>query len=139
MIKKTVTYTDWDGEQVSENLFFNLNKIELLELNKKYGGAVDKFMKRAVEKQNFVRLGVFYKDFILKAYGVKTEDGRHFEKSPEATKSFEQSVAFITLFDEVMTNPDALETFVDGVLKDIKPAPAATGTSSPLTVVGDQT
>lgn len=120
MIKKTVNYTDWDGEKVSEDLYFNLNKAELMELNKRYGGKLDKHLKRMTERKEYSKLGVFYKDFILKAYGRKSEDGRRFEKSDEAARDFYQSLAFDTLFDEVLNTPEAADAFVKGVLAGIK-------------------
>ena len=125
MIKKTVTYKDWDGETVTEALYFHLNKAEMMELNKKYGGALDKHLKRMVEKQQFTKLGVFYKDFILKAYGTKSEDGRRFVKSDEAARDFYQSQAFDTLFDMVLSSPQEAEAFVSGVLNGIKGSPAS--------------
>ena len=120
MIKKTVTYTDWDGEQVTEDLYFNLNKAEMMELNKRYNGALDKYLKRAQERKQYVKLGVFYKDLILKAYGVKSTDGKRFEKSEEAARDFFQSVAFDTLFDEVLESPEAAEALVNGMLNGIR-------------------
>lgn len=122
MIKRTVKYNDWDGEPVVEDLYFHLSKAELLEFNKKYGGALDKSLRRMIEKKQTTKLGVFFKDFILKAYGVKSEDGKRFEKSDEAAKAFYQSVAFSTLFDDVLSSAGAAEAFVDGVLDSIVPA-----------------
>ena len=120
MIKKTISYTDYDGEPVVESLYFNMNKAELLELNKKYGNALDKFLRRTVEKQQYSKLAVFYKDFILKSYGVKADDGKHFVKSDEAAREFYQSLAFDKLFDEVLESPESAEIFVQGVLSGIK-------------------
>lgn len=120
MIKKTVTYTDWDGEDVTESLWFNMNKAELLELNKKYGSALDKFLRRSIEKEQYTKLAVFWKDFILKAYGTKTDDGKHFVKSDEAAKEFYQSIAFDIIFDEVLGSDAAADAFVNGVLNGIR-------------------
>lgn len=119
MIKKTVTYKDWDGEQVTEDLYFNLNKAEMMEMNKRYNGALDKYLKRALERKQYVKLGVFYKDLLLKAYGVKSTDGRRFEKSDEAARDFFQSKAFDTLFDEVLNSPDTAEALVNGMLNTV--------------------
>lgn len=116
MIKKTVSYQDWDGEPITEDLYFHLTKAEMLDLNKKYNGALDKYLRRALEKQQYVKLGVFFKDLILKSYGVKSTDGKRFEKSDEDAKAFYQSLAFDTLFEELLASGDAATAFVDGVM-----------------------
>ena len=123
MVKQTVKYTDYDGEAVEEALWFNLTKAELMELDKKYNGKMGKYLSRWNERQENTRLGVFFKDLILRAYGRKSEDGRRFEKSPEATLAFAQSAAFEALFDDLLASPEAAEAFVTGVMSGMKPLP----------------
>ena len=120
MIKQTVTYTDYDGEKVTEHLWFNLNKAELMELDKKYGGKLSNYLRRWSEKDDRTKLGVFFKDFILRSYGVKSEDGKRFVKSEEAARDFYQSIAFDTLFDIVLGDADKAKAFVDGVCAGVK-------------------
>ena len=120
MVKKTVTYTDFDGEKVEEPLYFHLSKMELLELNNAYGCRVDKYINKILEEHNGTKLGLFFSDLILRSYGKKSEDGKRFVKSPEAKKEFSQSIAFQTLINELTASSEAIEQFVDSLLDSVE-------------------
>lgn len=69
-----------------------------------------------VEKLGGKGVFEFIKQLILKSYGIKSADGRKMEKSPAIREDFEQSLAFDTLFMELMQNDLAAAEFVNGVL-----------------------
>lgn len=118
MIKKSVTYTDYDGKQRTEDLYFHLNKIELTELDLDYDGKLSDHIHYVVEKQDSKEIYRIFKELILKAYGVKSEDGRSFRKNARIREEFENSEAFATFFYDLMTSNDEkeLEAFTRGVL-----------------------
>ena len=119
MIKPTVTYKDSDDHIVTEDLWFNLKKAEVLELDKKYGGNLTNYLRRWAERKDNVKLAVFFKDFILRSYGVKSEDGKRFVKSDELSRDFYQSYAFDAMFDAVLKDVETAKAFVDGVMAGI--------------------
>ena len=57
-----------------------------------------------------------FKEFIFRSYGIKSEDGRRFQKSEEISKSFEQTEAYSQLFVKLCTNADAASAFINGIL-----------------------
>ena len=80
MIKKTVKYEDFNGEQVTEDCYFNLSKAELMEMNFQASGGLENYARAIINARDAAAMMSVYKDLILKAYGVKTPDGKHFMK-----------------------------------------------------------
>ena len=52
MLKKTITYTDYDGNQRTEDFFFNLSKAEVLEMEMGINGGMTKLIQRLVAEQD---------------------------------------------------------------------------------------
>lgn len=131
MITKNIPYTDFNGKERIEDFNFHLNKPELLELEASYEGGWLAHLKRIVNANNNAEIYHTMKDFILRSFGIKSEDGRRFMKSPEIRKSFEESPAFEILLMELTLGPDATKNatdFINGVMpKDMSEpnAPAA--------------
>lgn len=67
MLKKTITYTDYDGNQRTEDFFFNLSKAEVLEMEMGINGGMTKLIQRLVAEQDMERITKTFKDIILKA------------------------------------------------------------------------
>ncbi len=120
MLKKTIAYTDYNGNQRNETFYFNLSKSELVELSVTYGNFSDIAASNDLDK-----LVGAMKDIILKAYGVKSDDGKRFIKSQELSLEFYQSEAYSTLFMELATNSDEANKFIKGLIPfDINTAAA---------------
>lgn len=123
MIKWTVEYTDYNDNPVKEDLYFHLNKAELMEMNLNANGAYSEFINRITNSRDYKALGEEFKKLILSGYGVKSDDGRTFKKSPEMVQAFEQSEAYATLYMELVSDADALAKFIRGMVpKDLQGA-----------------
>ena len=83
MLKKTITYTDYDGLERTEEFRFNLTKAELMDMELTTVGTFSKLMQKIIDEKDMVRLAKYFKELILKSYGVKSDDGKRFIKSPE--------------------------------------------------------
>lgn len=129
MIKKTVHYFDYDNNERTETLYFNLNQSELIEValdipddvSETVGNDPSKFDKDVVAKGLVEKMGQkgimgFVKDLLLKSYGIKSEDGRRFIKSKEISEEFSQTIAFDTIFMELMSDDNAAADFVNNVI-----------------------
>jgi len=116
MLKKTVTYTDFDGNERTEELYFNLTKAELMELQMSEIGGLEKRLKGIIMAQNGVEIMKFFKDIFLNSYGVKSPDGRRFIKNDEVRTDFEQTEAYSQLFMELVTDADKMADFIKGVI-----------------------
>lgn len=129
MLKKTITYTDYDGVQRTEDFYFNLSKAEIAEMELSTAGGLDKTINRIVAEQDGARIIALFKDLVLKSYGKKSDDGRRFIKNQELRDDFAQTEAYSDLFMELATDADAAAAFVNGIvpkMDDIRPKePAA--------------
>ena len=124
MLKKTITYTDYNGVERTEDFMFNLTKAEILEMQLAKDGGMDAAIKKIVDAKDAPEIMKVFKDLILKAYGIVSDDGRRFIKSKEISDSFAQTEAFSMLFMELATDTDAASAFVNGIVPaaDTKPA-----------------
>ena len=115
MIKKTMTYVDFNGETVVEDLYFNLNALEYTRLTARNGGDLDKRIAELVEKDDTEGIIALMEDLLLSSYGVKSEDGRRFVKTKQVREDFEYSQAYAELFVILLTNPEETKKFGQGI------------------------
>ena len=116
MIKKTITYTDYDGNERTEDFYFNLSKAEVTEMELSVDGGLVKTLHRIVAEQDSKRIVEMFKDLILKSYGQKSPDGKRFVKSKELIEAFSQTEAYSQLFMELATDAQASAAFVNGIV-----------------------
>ena len=116
MLKKTITYTDYDGNERTEDFYFNISKAELVEMQNSVNGGLNKELEIAVQSGDGPRIMQFFKDLIFKSYGVKSLDGKRFEKSEELTKAFTETEAYVNFFIELLSDEKAAQAFLKGVM-----------------------
>ena len=116
MIKKTITYTDYNGVERTEDFHFNLTKAEIMEMEMSTSGGLAEMVNRVVAAKDAPTIIKVFKDLILKSYGVKSDDGRRFIKNDKIREEFEQTEAFSILFMELATDADAGAAFVNGII-----------------------
>jgi len=134
MLKKTITYTDYNGAQRTEDFYFNLSKAEVTEMEMSMSGGLSELIKRIVAAQDIPTIIDIFKKLLLKAYGEKSPDGKRFIKSDEMSIAFSQTEAYSDLFMELATDADAAATFVNGITPQNIDT-ASTGTP-PLNIMG---
>lgn len=117
MIKKTITYTNYNGEEISEPFYFNLSVPELLEMDAESPQGLIEQLQGMLEKKDEAAAFQWYKNFISKAYGEKSPDGKYFDKSEELSRRFLQSAAYEQLFRELVYGGiKEFEVFLTGIL-----------------------
>lgn len=107
MLHKKVTYTNYNGEVVNEDVYFNLTSMELVKMEAKYEMSISDKIKEVVDANDFRGIIALFEDLLLTAYGIKSEDGRRFVKDKQATKDFEDSIAYAEIFEQIILNPEA--------------------------------
>lgn len=133
MLKREITYEDYNGEKVTEVFYFNLTQSELVELEVSYEGGLEASIKRIIEAKNVQALVQEFKKIILSAYGVRSEDGKRFIKNDQVREEFTQSAAYDALFMELATDDDAASKFITGILPaSLVEAVAAAQTQAPV-------
>ena len=116
MLKKTIKYIDYDGNEREEDFYFNLNKAEVTEMELSKQGGLSEYIKRIVAAQDAPSLIELFKELICKSYGEKSLDGKRFVKSKELTEEFTQTEAYAELFVELASNAEEATKFVNGIM-----------------------
>lgn len=116
MIKKTIKYTDYNGVEREEDFLFNLSKAELMEMEMGTTGGLAEMIQKIVASKDAPAIIKIFKELVLKAYGIKSDDGKRFIKSKEIAEGFAQTEAYSILFMELATDSDAAANFIKGIV-----------------------
>lgn len=116
MLKKTITYTDYDGMERTEDFWFNLSKTELTKLDAELPGGVLGVLRKIIDKKDRKALVDFIETLILRSYGEKTLDGKRFVKTPDMAEEFMQTPAYDELFMSILSDTDSQTSFINGVI-----------------------
>ena len=116
MLAKKITYTDYNGVEQTEKFYFNLSKAELVELQIGKNGGYQEYLKRLINSRDQEEIASIFKMFILKSYGIKSDDGKRFIKSEELSKEFEQTEAYSELYCELVTDTNKATEFFNGLM-----------------------
>lgn len=131
MLKKKISYEDYEGNQRTEECYFNLSKAEISRYFFEHGndGLFDYLLNIAATK-NTKGMMDFIAEIISISYGVKSEDGKRFIKDPGYTRAFTQTEAYSVLFMELLTKENAITDFLMGIMpKDVAAARGKTALS----------
>ena len=116
MLKKIITYTDYNGIERTEPFYFNLSKAELMEMELGVTGGMTEMLDKIITAKDAPSLMKTFKEMIMKAYGVKSDDGKRLIKSEELSITFTQTEAYSVLFMELITDDKAAADFVNGII-----------------------
>ena len=116
MLKKVITYKDYDGNDKTSTLYFHLNKFEWLELETYTKGGLIENLRHAIETGNAKKTIDILKKIILRAYGEKDPETGSFEKSDDIAVRFSKTDAFSELFYELAYNEEASKSFFLGLI-----------------------
>lgn len=125
MIVKRIDYVDFNGVKRSENFLFNFMESEIQEMNLRYpDGGLKGRLQKIIDEQDPDTIVDYFKSLIMDSYGVKSGDGKRFEKSKELSEAFSQTPAYSKLFMELSTNTQAAIEFVNGIIPKVQDLPA---------------
>ena len=116
MLKKRISYTDYNGVTKEKDFYFNLSEAELIKMDFSTNGGLEATLTKIMDEQDMPTLYAYFENIVQSAYGVKSLDGEYFEKSPELLKKFVQSPAYDKLILELIGSADGAAAFVNGIL-----------------------
>lgn len=116
MLKREISYTDFNGNSRTDTAYFHLSKSEIGRMQVKMDGKYIDHLKMLVQGQHVEELYDIFYNLILDSYGEKSDDGTRFIKTPEKRAAFEQSIAFDTLFSELISDMDNMAEFTKRVI-----------------------
>ena len=116
MLKKIITYTDYNGVERTEPFYFNLSKAELMEMELGVTGGMTEMLDKIIAAKDAPSLMKTFKEMIMKSYGIESDDGKRLIKSEELSIAFTQTEAYSVLFMELITDDKAAADFVNGII-----------------------
>lgn len=116
MLKKTIKYVDFNETERTEDHYFNLTEADLIEMEAGVTGGLTEMLNGIVAAQDQAALIKFFKELILKSYGIKSADGKTHDKSEKISHTFACSAAYSALFMELATDAEAASAFVKGII-----------------------
>jgi hypothetical protein len=135
MLTKTITYTDYNGVERTENFLFNLTKAELMEREMASSGGLENILQEIIDSKDQEKITEAFKQIILRSYGEKSDDGKRFVKVKDGhrlSEDFAQTEAYSELFMELSTDADKAAAFVNGIIPKEIAAAAAKESASAL-------
>ena len=116
MIKQDITYTNFEGEQETETLYFHLNKVELMEMQVSEKRGLAQYITDIQKAENNKEIFRLFKEIVLRAYGERSEDGKKFIKNERLREEFEGCLAYEELMVKIVTETDFAVKFVNGIM-----------------------
>lgn len=116
MLKKTITYTDFNDTEQTEDFYFHLSRTDLAELSFEHPGGLSKYLEDMVKSEDAKLIMSTFKAIISRSVGVRSEDGRRFDKSDAISNEFMNTAAYDELFMELVTDDKLALAFVKGIL-----------------------
>lgn len=118
MLKKTIAYTDFNGEKREEDFYFHFSHAEILEKELSVEGGLGAMLRRIINAQDTPSLVKLFKELVLDAYGEKSPDGKRFIKSEELKTAFAQTEAYSILFTKLAMDAEAAAEFFNALIPE---------------------
>ena len=123
MLKKKITFTDYNDVERTEEFYFNLSKAELMEMELSITGGLAEKITKIIAAKDTPAIVTIFKELILKSFGEKSSDGKRFVKNEEIKEAFTQTEAYSNLFMELATDSIAAANFVNGIVPTVSKPP----------------
>ena len=119
MVKKTLTFTNFDGKEVTKDCYFNLTKMEFQELDENIPGGLTNMIDKMLSEKDKGLTVKLLSILLLAAYGEKTEDGRFVKEDIHGRRLsafFKVSEAWDVMFMNLVKNERELSEFLVGIV-----------------------
>ena len=116
MIKRDITYVDFEGVERTDTFYFNLSQYELMDLDVNSSGGLIRTLEMLKEEQKPEKMWNMFVTLVNKSVGRKSADGKKFEKSKEILEDLTFSNAYSVLIRTLIENADYAAAFVNGIM-----------------------
>lgn len=116
MLRKEVEYKDFDGNDRKDVLWFHLNEVEITEMDLETSGGLVKYMESIIDTNDVNQLIAIFKDLLIRSYGERSMDGKHFYKDDKIRNEFVSSAAYPVLYMEMVSDADKAIEFINGIV-----------------------
>ncbi len=119
MLKERVDYKDFDGNDCAIDLYFNISRPELIDLQFSTEGGLRAHIERIALTKDVKELYNLVTEIVIKSYGERTPDGKSFiKKTPDGRylgEMFLYHAAYEPFFLKLIENETNIANFINAV------------------------
>lgn len=128
MLKKSIEYTDLNGNKQTDECYFHMSKEELTQMEASKNGGFENYIVALMEEKDTNKIYELFREIVLMSYGKKSADGRRFIKKEmrdgqlvPLRYEFEDSIAFSEIMMELINGGEkVISDFVNAIIpKDL--------------------
>lgn len=119
MYKAHVTYTDFDGNERREDLYFHIRKSKLIELALHTPGGLQRKIEAIYKADDYASMVDVFINLMRMSYGVKSDDGKRFIQKKNGVPlfdEFQETEAYEAYFDKLLDDPDEASRLINGII-----------------------
>lgn len=115
MLKKTITYTNIDNVEVTEDAYFHLSKADVIEMQFTQKDGLQAWLARIGQSTDPKEIIDAFKTLVEKSYRVRTPEGKGV-RIAQKTEEFMSSEAYSEFFMEIITDATKAAEFMNGII-----------------------
>lgn len=115
MFNEEITYEDYNGESRTETFYFHFSKSEAIRMENSVDGGLSEKLKKIVAAKDKPELIKLFESIILQSYGIKSDDGKRFQKSEEISNAFKESPAYDIFLMRLLTEDGYASKFIEAI------------------------
>jgi hypothetical protein len=119
MIKKTITYEDYNGDERTKDFYFHMNQVEFSKLNGEIPGGIEKRMQKVIEDRDDDALLRIIDLLVSRGYGEFNDEDEFTKISKNGRPLYEKFVntdAYDQLIIELIQNENNIVEFLRGMM-----------------------
>lgn len=119
MIKKTITFEDYNGDERTKDFYFHMNQVEFSKLNGEVPGGIEKRMQKVIEDRDEDGLLRIIDLLVSRGYGEFNDEDEFTKISRSGRPLFEKFVntdAYDQLIIELIQNETNIVEFLRGMM-----------------------
>jgi len=118
VLKKNITYKDFNGNEVTDLFTFHLSPADLLEIEAETPGGMQAMMNTIAETNDTAVIMNVFKVLINRSVGKVSDNGKQFLRSEEILNEFRQSNAYSALLLEMIRDEEFAATFFNTIMPE---------------------
>lgn len=120
MIKKTITFEDYEGEQRTKDFYFHMNQVEFAKLNGEVPGGLEHRINEIIQDQDQDAMLRIIDLLVSRSYGERdSEDGSFTKVGKNGRPLFEKFIntsAYDNLIIELVSGEKNILNFLSGIM-----------------------
>ncbi len=120
MYVEKIKYVDFEGNEGVTTVHFNLNKMEVVNIQWSVPGGIKQLFEKIVEEQDIKKILEWMEEILSKAFGIKSPDGKRFMKPADGWTEFKEGPAYDDWMFGVLQDPGKAATIMRAIMPEIE-------------------